>query len=281
MPPDAPGGRCGRRGGRLPHRRTRSGWLGRAGHRRPQDLRYDGHPERRAVGRGTPPARRWPRRPPPTGSLPATLSKAAAALPRQRPRWSGVLGALGPGRRWRSTTGFHRRGFWDVVDRCGVTVLNAVPAILAILAEEPHRPRPPQPGSVLPAPPRRRCRPLHCAGSRSAAASGVLRDLRYDRGVRADLCQPAGARRPDRPDPSASCGPRPAIVWMTKGTAVAAGAAGLVEIVGPARRGALPSSRAPRPRPPPAASAEGGCAPATPAASTTQASSTSLAGSTG
>ena len=32
---------------------------------------------------------------------------------------------------------FHRRGFWDVMDRCGVTVLNAVPAILAILADEP------------------------------------------------------------------------------------------------------------------------------------------------
>jgi len=32
---------------------------------------------------------------------------------------------------------FHRRGFWDVIDRCGVTVLNAVPAILAILADEP------------------------------------------------------------------------------------------------------------------------------------------------
>jgi len=49
----------------------------------------------------------------------------------------GVLASLVSGATLVVDDRFHRRGFWDVLDRCGVTVLNAVPAILAILAEEP------------------------------------------------------------------------------------------------------------------------------------------------
>ncbi|HMC05533.1 MAG TPA: AMP-binding protein, partial [Actinomycetota bacterium] len=49
----------------------------------------------------------------------------------------GVLAALVSGATLAVDDRFHRRGFWDVIDRCGVTVLNAVPAILAILADEP------------------------------------------------------------------------------------------------------------------------------------------------
>ncbi|HKN48924.1 MAG TPA: AMP-binding protein [Actinomycetota bacterium] len=49
----------------------------------------------------------------------------------------GVLAALVSGATLAVDDRFHRRGFWDVMDRCGVTVLNAVPAILAILADEP------------------------------------------------------------------------------------------------------------------------------------------------
>ena len=49
----------------------------------------------------------------------------------------GVLAALVSGATLAVDDRFHRRGFWDVVDRCGVTVLNGVPAILAILADEP------------------------------------------------------------------------------------------------------------------------------------------------
>src|SRR5437588_6394665 len=52
----------------------------------------------------------------------------------------GVLAALVSGATLAVDDRFHRRGFWDVMDRCGVTVLNAVPAILAILAEEPPPP---------------------------------------------------------------------------------------------------------------------------------------------
>ncbi|HEY2667796.1 MAG TPA: AMP-binding protein [Actinomycetota bacterium] len=48
----------------------------------------------------------------------------------------GVLASLVSGATLAVDDRFHRRGFWDVMDRCGVTVLNAVPAILAILAEE-------------------------------------------------------------------------------------------------------------------------------------------------
>lgn len=52
----------------------------------------------------------------------------------------GVLGSLVSGATLVVDDRFHRRGFWEVIDRCVVTVLNAVPAILAILAEEPPPP---------------------------------------------------------------------------------------------------------------------------------------------
>jgi len=52
----------------------------------------------------------------------------------------GVLAALVSGARLVVDDRFHRRGFWEAVGRCGVTVLNAVPPILAILAEEPPPP---------------------------------------------------------------------------------------------------------------------------------------------
>jgi acyl-CoA synthetase (AMP-forming)/AMP-acid ligase II len=52
----------------------------------------------------------------------------------------GVLASLVSGATLVVDDRFHRRGFWDVIDRCGVTVINAVPAILAILGEEPPPP---------------------------------------------------------------------------------------------------------------------------------------------
>lgn len=52
----------------------------------------------------------------------------------------GVLATLVSGATLTVDERFHRSGFWDVIDRCGVTVLNAVPAILAILADEPPPP---------------------------------------------------------------------------------------------------------------------------------------------
>ena len=48
----------------------------------------------------------------------------------------GVLACLVSGATLVVDARFHRSGFWDVLERCGVTVLNAVPAILAILAQD-------------------------------------------------------------------------------------------------------------------------------------------------
>ncbi len=42
---------------------------------------------------------------------------------------------------------FHRRGFWDLTQSRGVTWINAVPAVLAILAREPA-PSPAQTSTV-------------------------------------------------------------------------------------------------------------------------------------
>jgi len=77
------------RGGRLRYRRPRSGWLGRAGHRRPQNLRYDRHAKGVPLGERascTPPVS-WPVT---TGSLPGTRLQPAAALPHQRPGGRGA-----------------------------------------------------------------------------------------------------------------------------------------------------------------------------------------------
>jgi len=49
----------------------------------------------------------------------------------------GVLACLVSGARLVVEDRFHRHGFWDVVETHRVTVLNVVPAIIAILAEEP------------------------------------------------------------------------------------------------------------------------------------------------
>src|SRR5579872_7477047 len=48
---------------------------------------------------------------------------------------TGVLSALVAGSSLVVDDRFHRNGFWEVLDGWGVTVLNAVPAILALLAD--------------------------------------------------------------------------------------------------------------------------------------------------
>ena len=53
----------------------------------------------------------------------------------------GVLACLVSGAALAVDDRFHRRGFWDVIDRCGTTVLNAVPAIFAILGDQPPPPK--------------------------------------------------------------------------------------------------------------------------------------------
>lgn len=53
---------------------------------------------------------------------------------------TGVLSALVAGSSLVVADRFHRNGFWDVLDAWGVTVLNAVPAILTLLAEGPPPP---------------------------------------------------------------------------------------------------------------------------------------------
>lgn len=49
---------------------------------------------------------------------------------------TGVLAALVAGSTMVVDDRFRRAGFWDVLDHWGITVLNAVPAILALLAQE-------------------------------------------------------------------------------------------------------------------------------------------------
>ena len=63
----------------------RPGWLGRAGHRRAQDLRDDRHAEGGGAQRVTPPARGRPRGPPPRVLSRRHRLQLAAALPHQRP----------------------------------------------------------------------------------------------------------------------------------------------------------------------------------------------------
>ncbi|HWD07616.1 MAG TPA: AMP-binding protein, partial [Actinomycetota bacterium] len=48
---------------------------------------------------------------------------------------TGVLSALVAGSSLVVADRFHRNGFWDVLETCEVTVLNAVPAILTLLAD--------------------------------------------------------------------------------------------------------------------------------------------------
>ena len=51
-----------------------------------------------------------------------------------------VLGSLVSGGTLVLDDRFHRTGFFDLLERCGVTWVNAVPAILSILAAEPGEP---------------------------------------------------------------------------------------------------------------------------------------------
>ncbi|TMK51229.1 MAG: O-succinylbenzoate--CoA ligase [Actinobacteria bacterium] len=143
----------------------------------------------------------------------------------------GVLASLVSGATLAVDDRFHRRGFWDVMDRCGVTVINAVPAILAILAEEP-------PAATVAA---------RIRFARSASAPlppttlrrfeercgiGVLETYGMTEAagqICANPLEPA-ARRPGSVGPPVSLDLR---VVDGQGATVAPGAAGLIEILGP------------------------------------------------
>jgi len=179
----------------------------------------------------TPPARPFGLvRPPPPRFSPGDTVYSRCRSPRQRPG-VGVLEPSCSGSDLAVDDRFHhRRGFWDVVDRCGRDRPQCGPGILAILAEEP----PPAPAAA----PIRFC-PLrlgavaarYIAPVRECCGIGVLRDLRYDRGHPGrSLCQPRmapGARRPGFPRPPVGLDLR---VWMNDGTVGCRRAAGLVEI---------------------------------------------------
>jgi acyl-CoA synthetase (AMP-forming)/AMP-acid ligase II len=167
----------------------------------------------------------------------------------------GVLATLVSGATLAVDDRFHRRGFWDAVDRYGVTVLNAVPAILAILAEEPP-------------PPRATAARIRFARSASAplppatlrrfeerCGIGVLETYGMTEAAGQICANPLepGGRRPGSVGRPVGLDLR---VVDDDGRPVAAGAAGLVEILGPAVVGhylvpGAPPSRAP------AAGAEG------------------------
>jgi acyl-CoA synthetase (AMP-forming)/AMP-acid ligase II len=143
----------------------------------------------------------------------------------------GVLAALVSGATLAVDDRFHRQGFWDVMDRCGVTVLNAVPAILAILADEP--------------PPAAVAARIRFARSASAplppttlrrfeerCGIGVLETYGMTEAagqICANPLEPA-ARRPGSVGPPVGLDLR---VVDQHGATVAPGAAGLVEILGP------------------------------------------------
>jgi acyl-CoA synthetase (AMP-forming)/AMP-acid ligase II len=144
----------------------------------------------------------------------------------------GVLAALVSGATLAVDDRFHRTGFWDVMDRCGVTVLNAVPAILAILAQEP----PPPPAAAA-----------RIRFARSASAPlppATLRRFEERCGIGVletyGMTEAAGQICANPLDPAAR---RPGSVGQPVGLEVrligddgaplAAGAAGLVEILGP------------------------------------------------
>ena len=53
------------------------------------------------------------------------------------PRWSGCSPPWPRGRAWWSTAKFSRRGFWELIGTRQITWINAVPAIITILAMDP------------------------------------------------------------------------------------------------------------------------------------------------
>jgi acyl-CoA synthetase (AMP-forming)/AMP-acid ligase II len=144
----------------------------------------------------------------------------------------GVLAALVSGATLAVDDRFHRTGFWDVMDRCGATVLNAVPAILAILAEEP-----PPPASVA-----ARIRFARSASAPLPATTlrrfedrcriGVLETYGMTEAAGQICANPLepGARRPGSVGQPIGLDLR---VVDEGGAPVAAGGAGLVEIFGP------------------------------------------------
>ncbi len=143
----------------------------------------------------------------------------------------GVLAALVSGATLAVDDRFHRRGFWDVMDRCGVTVLNAVPAILAILAEEP----PPATVAARIRFARSASAPLPLTTLRrfeERCGIGVLETYGMTEAagqICANPLEPA-ARRPGSVGPPVGLDLR---VVDEQGATVAPGAAGLVEILGP------------------------------------------------
>jgi len=88
---------------------------------------------------------------------------------------------------------FSRRGFWDLIDERRVTWINAVPAIIAVLAMDPRclsRAGPLRPLSLRPLP-----RP--CSAGSPAPPDCRAGNLRDDRGGQHDHREPAG--RPAQP----------------------------------------------------------------------------------
>jgi acyl-CoA synthetase (AMP-forming)/AMP-acid ligase II len=144
----------------------------------------------------------------------------------------GVLAALVSGATLAVDDRFHRTGFWDVMDRCGVTVLNAVPAILAILAEEP----PPSPAVAA------RIRFARSASAPLPPATlrrfeercgiGVLETYGMTEAAGQICANPLepGDRRPGSVGQPVGLEVR---LVGDDGAPAAAGAAGLVEILGP------------------------------------------------
>jgi acyl-CoA synthetase (AMP-forming)/AMP-acid ligase II len=144
----------------------------------------------------------------------------------------GVLAALVSGATLAVDDRFHRRGFWDVLDRCGATVLNAVPAILAILAEEP--PPPPAVAARIRFA-RSASAPLPLATLRrfeERCGIGVLETYGMTEAAGQICANPLepGARRPGSVGQPVGLEVR---VVDDDGALVAPGAAGLVEILGP------------------------------------------------